>query len=60
MDIVIQKSVGWFSHIENMCDAELKLFQRYFYWTRKSQIWNWDNYAITWIKNLIIRNKGLL
>jgi hypothetical protein len=66
MDIVIQKSVVWFSHNENKYDAELKLFQRYFYWTRRSQIWDWDNCAVTWIKNtekqvrIIIRSSKLV
>lgn len=37
----MEKSVVWFSHKENKYDAELKLFQKYFYWTNESQIWNW-------------------
>ena len=47
----MEKSVVWFSHEENKYDAELKLFQKkYFYWTNHSQTWDWDNCAVTWIK----------
>ena len=47
----MEKSVVWFSHEENKYDAELKLFQKkYFYWTDKSPTWDWDNCAVTWIK----------
>ena len=47
----MEKSVVWFSHEENKYDAELKLFQKkYFYWTDKSLTWDWDNCAVTWIK----------
>lgn len=47
----MEKSVVWFSHEENKYDAELKLFQKkYFYWTKNSQTWDWDNCAVTWIK----------
>jgi hypothetical protein len=40
----------WFSHNENKFDAELKLSQRSFYWTDKSQIWDWNNCSVSWIK----------
>lgn len=43
-------SVIWFSHKENKYDAELKLFQKVFHWTKESQIWDWDNCNVTWIK----------
>jgi hypothetical protein len=47
----MKESIVWFSHKENKYDAELKLFQKkYFYWTDKSPTWDWDNCAVTWIK----------
>lgn len=34
-------SIIWFSHIENVYDAELKLFQKKsFHWTEGSQVWD--------------------
>jgi hypothetical protein len=48
---IIDFSVIWFSHIENIYDAELKLFQKKsFHWTEGSQVWDWDNCRITWVK----------
>ncbi len=61
----MEKSVVWFSHKENKYDAELKLFQKYFYWTNESQIWDWDNCAVTWIKkseqevHVVIRSSNI-
>ncbi len=41
----------WFSHIENKYDAELKLFQgKSFRWTNKTQMWDWDNCRVTWVR----------
>jgi hypothetical protein len=60
------KSVVWFSHKESKYDAELKLFQKYFYWTNESQTWDWDNCAVTWIKkseqeiHVVIRSSKLV
>jgi hypothetical protein len=62
----MEKSAVWFSHEENKYDAELKLFQKYFYWTNKSQTWDWDNCAVTWIKkseqevHVVIRSSKLV
>jgi hypothetical protein len=62
----MEKSVVWFSHKENKYDAELKLFQKYFYWTAESQTWDWDNCAVTWIKkseqemHVVIRSSKLV
>ena len=48
---LLPNSLIWFSHKENKYDAELKLFQKKsFYWTKKSQIWDWDNCTVTWIR----------
>ena len=63
---VDSKSAIWFSHKENKYDAELKLFQKYFYWTSESQTWDWDNCAVTWIKkseqeiHVVIRSSKLV
>jgi hypothetical protein len=46
----MENSPVWFSHNENKFDAELKLSQRSFYWTDKSQIWDWTNCSVSWIK----------
>jgi hypothetical protein len=41
----------WFSHIENIYDAELKLFQgKSFRWTDKTQMWDWDNCKVTLVR----------
>ena len=41
----------WFSHLENKYDAELKLFQgKSFRWTEKTQMWDWDNCKVSWIR----------
>ena len=42
----------WFSHIENIYDAELKLFQgKSFRWTERTQMWDWDNCKVSWVRN---------
>jgi hypothetical protein len=46
----MKNSLVWFSHKENKYDAELKLSQRSFYWTDKSQICDWNNCSVSWIK----------
>ena len=41
----------WFSHIENIYDAELKLFQgKSFRWTERTQMWDWDNCKVSWVR----------
>jgi hypothetical protein len=43
------KSEIWFSHIEDIWNAELKGTQKVFYWTDESQMWDWDNCTISWL-----------
>ena len=41
----------WFSHIENIYDAELKLFQgKSFRWTERTQMWDWSNRKVSWVR----------
>jgi hypothetical protein len=43
------KSEIWFSHIEDIWNAELKGTQKVFYWTDESQMWDWDNCTVSWL-----------
>src|SRR5215213_1856083 len=43
------KSDIWFSHRENIYDAELKGTQKVFYWTDQLQTWDWDNCTVSWL-----------
>jgi hypothetical protein len=43
------KSEIWFSHIEDIWNAELKGTQKIFYWTDESQMWDWDNCTVSWL-----------
>ncbi|MFL6524163.1 MAG: hypothetical protein ACJ71B_11890, partial [Nitrososphaera sp.] len=42
------KSEIWFSHEEDIWNAELKGTQKVFYWTGQSQMWDWDNCTVSW------------
>jgi hypothetical protein len=63
----LPNSLIWFSHKENRYDIELKIFQKkYFYWTKKSQIWDWNNCTVTCIRKsekelrIIIRSSKIV
>jgi NDP-sugar pyrophosphorylase family protein len=43
------KSEIWFSHKEDVYNAELKGTQKVFYWTDHSQMWDWDNCTVSWL-----------
>jgi hypothetical protein len=43
------KSEIWFSHVEDIWNAELKGTQKVFYWTDESQMWDWDNCTVSWL-----------
>src|SRR5215208_2207414 len=43
------KSDIWFSHRENIYNAELKGTQKVFYWTDQLQTWDWDNCTVSWL-----------
>jgi hypothetical protein len=43
------KSEIWFSHREDIYNAQLKGTQKVFYWTDQSQIWDWDNCTVSWL-----------
>ncbi|MDQ3966888.1 MAG: hypothetical protein M3275_00660 [Thermoproteota archaeon] len=43
------KSEIWFSHREDVYNAELKGSQKVFYWTDHSQMWDWDNCTVSWL-----------
>ncbi|HKI10083.1 MAG TPA: hypothetical protein VKA09_16960 [Nitrososphaeraceae archaeon] len=43
------KSEIWFSHREDIYNAELKGTQKVFYWTDQSQMWDWDNCTVSWL-----------
>ena len=46
----MENSGIWFSHKEKRYDAELKNEQREFHWSNNSEIWDWDNCAISAVK----------
>jgi hypothetical protein len=43
------KSEIWFSHKEDIYNAELKGTQKVFYWTGQLQTWDWDNCTVSWL-----------
>jgi hypothetical protein len=43
------KSDIWFSHRENIYNAEQKETQKVFYWTDQLQTWDWDNCTVSWL-----------